>query len=785
MRHGLGEYSVYRHITSAFVCAPLVAHSAIPDEPNNSIAERTASVITITGNRLGSLPTVLPTTIESTTGEQVRQKINATDSQDALKYFPSLLVRKRYAGDYDHAVLSTRASGTGNSARSLVYADGILLSNLLGNGASFTPRWGLVAAEEIERVDVLYGPFSAAYPGNSVGAVVDYVTRMPKRLELHAMVGASGQRFRYGGTDGVFRGGQGSASLGSSAGDFAWWVNVSRLDSRSHPLVFATRAPSATAAEPGTPQVNGAVRQRNRFNQDWLLLGASNLVDTTQDHAKLKLAYRIGEVQLRYTLGFWDNTVQRTPQTWLRDAEGQAVDVNPNNFASLPGGTRNVNIDGQAYGLMAADFGRTRELLTHRIQSLSLKQAGDGLFSWEATASAYDYLRDEVRAWAPVVESAAARAQPLAGRMTNLAGTGWYTLAAKGTWRTGEGWISEAGLQHDAHGLRNRVSATSEWTEGTAEGAALSRFEGDTSLTSVWAQQVLPVASEWRAVAGLRAERWQAHNGLTANGGASFEHPERSQTEYSPKLALAWSPHDEWAFKLATGRAWRFPTVSELFQGGLSASTGALQNGNPDLRPERSQTTELSAEWSGERARARATVFHERTHDALYSQTNTTVTPIITNVQNVDRIRTLGLELAASANWWGAASDFSLTGSVTYADSVIQANANFPASVGKLQPRVPRWRASVLGTWSPHDAFSATLGVRHAGRQFNTLDNTDPNGAVYQGVSDFVVADVRAIWKPAPHWRVALGVDNLNNATYWNFHPYPQRTWFAELRFDL
>ena len=37
---------------------------------------------------------------------------------------PSLLVRKRYIGDYNHAILSSRASGTGNSARSAVYADG-------------------------------------------------------------------------------------------------------------------------------------------------------------------------------------------------------------------------------------------------------------------------------------------------------------------------------------------------------------------------------------------------------------------------------------------------------------------------------------------------------------------------------------------------------------------------------------------------------------------------------------------------------------------------------------
>lgn len=108
---------------------------------------RTLDRIVVTGSRPATLPTQIPTTLETITGRQIEQTINATDAEDALKYFPSLNVRKRFIGDYDHAVLASRASGTGNSARSLVYADGILLSNLLGNGANFTPRWGLVTPE--------------------------------------------------------------------------------------------------------------------------------------------------------------------------------------------------------------------------------------------------------------------------------------------------------------------------------------------------------------------------------------------------------------------------------------------------------------------------------------------------------------------------------------------------------------------------------------------------------------------------------------------------------------
>ena len=150
---------------------------------------RSLGMVTVSAGHPTSLPTQIPTTIEGVTAAQIEQTVNATDSEDALKYFPSLLVRKRYIGDYNHAILSSRASGTGNSARSAVYADGVLLSNYLGNGVgglSFPPRWGLVTPEEIERVDVMYGPFSAAYPGNSVGAVVDYVTRMPTQFEAHA-----------------------------------------------------------------------------------------------------------------------------------------------------------------------------------------------------------------------------------------------------------------------------------------------------------------------------------------------------------------------------------------------------------------------------------------------------------------------------------------------------------------------------------------------------------------------------------------------------------------------
>jgi iron complex outermembrane receptor protein len=67
------------------------------------------------------------------------------------------------------------------------------------------------------------------------------------------------------------------------------------------------------------------------------------------------------------------------------------------------------------------------------------------------------------------------------------------------------------------------------------------------------------------------------------------------------------------------------------------------------------------------------------------------------------------------------------------------------------------------------DRWSASLGLRYA----------------YTGFSKFFVADVRAQYRISRSWLVSAGIDNFSNDCYWAFHPYPQRTYHAELRFDL
>lgn len=731
---------------------------------------KTLGTVTVTSGQPTSLPTQIPTTIEGVTGKQVEDTVNAFDSEDALKYFPSLNVRKRYIGDYDHAVLASRASGTGNSARSLVYADGILLSNLLGNGASYTPRWGLVTPEEIERVDVLYGPFSAAYPGNSVGAVVDYVTRMPKQFEGHAKLSGFSQGYKQYGTDATYTGQQASAALGNKSGDWSWWLDVNRLDSNGQPIAFANKLVSAgIVGNAGTP-VTGAILDKNPQNKDWVILGATNQIHTIQDHAKVKLAYDFSPtVRASYTLGWWSNDATRTSASYLRDAAGNPVY------------SGNVNLNGRQYALAASDFALSKGKLEHVMHGLSVKSNTKGIWDWEIAASLYDYAKDLVRS--PTLALPAASAGG-AGRITDMDGTGWHALSLKGSWRP-DGMqgahVLDIGYQRDSYKLRTLVSNTADWINGSAS-TRVSAFNGNTELNSLYAQDTWRLAPEWKTTLGGRLEQWRAFDGEVGNASSTLPFGERKETHFSPKAAIAFQAAPQWALKASLGRAVRMPTVAELYQGSISSNV--VVNNDPKLKPEKSWTSELTAERELENGVLRATLFHEDTRDALYSQTNVTVSPNVTNIQNVDQIRTTGLELAYQASDVGLRG-LDLMSSLTYADSSIVKNDKFPDSVGKWQPRVPNWRANFLASYRPDDKWTYTLGARYSGKQYGTLDNSDPNGATYTGVSSYFVTDVRVRYRLARQWTASIGIDNLNNAKYWAFHPYTQRTVIAELKFDL
>ena len=162
------------HLRPLAALIPLLVSGLV--QAQGVATERELTPVSVSGQRT-TLDPNLPTTTASVTREELDLR-SFTSTEDALTYAPNLTIRKRYIGDRN-ALIGGRSNSTLQAQRGLVYVDGYLISNFLGRFNA--PRWNIVSPEEVERVDVLYGPFSAIYPGNSIGTTVAVSTRQLRR----------------------------------------------------------------------------------------------------------------------------------------------------------------------------------------------------------------------------------------------------------------------------------------------------------------------------------------------------------------------------------------------------------------------------------------------------------------------------------------------------------------------------------------------------------------------------------------------------------------------------
>src|ERR1700722_14102451 len=168
----------------------------------------------------------LPQESFSITAKQIDETINLKDPEDAIKYFPSLFVRKRNDGD-NQAVLATRTWGLASSARTLIYYDDLLISALIGNNNSgASPHWNLISSDAIARIDFLDGPFAAAYPGNSIGGVLLITSKMPDHAFASVKETVSVMPWNQYGTKDTYVSSVTSASAGDRQGKLYWLLSV-------------------------------------------------------------------------------------------------------------------------------------------------------------------------------------------------------------------------------------------------------------------------------------------------------------------------------------------------------------------------------------------------------------------------------------------------------------------------------------------------------------------------------------------------------------------------------
>ncbi len=723
--------------------------------------------VIVTANRGAADPSAPDTQI---TAAKAHEQINTVNTEDMLKYAPSLIVRKRHYGDTQDPV-ATRTSGLGASARNLIFVDGIMINSPIGNNNSAaSPHFGVAAPQDVSRIDVLYGPFAARYAGGSIGATINITTRMPDHFELYADALGAVQNFSQYGTDQTNGTWQLGAGVGDRTGGFSWRLSANHLDSYAQPLSYVTLTRPATTSTAGTA-LTGAFSDLNRTGAAILEIGAGNIEHQVQDTDTLKLAYDFTNGwQLAYIASLFHQDDNATSQSYLRNASGNTVY------------TGSSNINGYNYNIAAGSFSNTiyNWQQSQLAQGLSLTSDKSGDFSWEVIASDYAYLNDKQRVPTTALPAALGGA---AGTINRLNGTGWYTLDANGVWRGWQDHEVSFGVHRDAESFAQAKNNLTDWILGGL-GTLTSAAKGRTATNALWTQDIWSLTPQVKAALGLRYEDWRAYGGTnySASPALNVSQPRISASTVSPKASLAWQVSDAWKLTGSWGIAYRMPTVTELYQ---SVTTGTfLSVPNPNLKPERASSYELAAEYRKDSGLFRLSFFKEDVSSALLSQSAPLVagsTSLYSYVQNVDRTQVQGVEFVVD-QYDAFIPGLELMGSLTAADGRIKRDSAFAAAVNKFIPGVPKLKGNILATYRL-DQWSFSLGARYSDRSFGTIDNSDPVSQTYQGFAGYWVADARVRYKLDQNWNLSVGVDNLGNDKYFLYHPFPQRTFVMEVHY--
>lgn len=227
---------------------------------------------------------------------------------------------------------------------------------------------------------------------------------------------------------------------------------------------------------------------------------------------------------------------------------------------------------------------------------------------------------------------------------------------------------------------------------------------------------------------GARFDRWRntdaflATRPLAAVGTPSINiFRDRTETAFSPQGSLLYRLTERFSLNASVYRAFRAPTLNELYRGFRVGDVLTLSNEN--LRAERltggeagGQFTSTNRRWS-----SHATFFWTEVTRPVANVTLRVQPGLITRQrQNLGRTRSRGLELewdAALSNRW------SLSGGYLFVDTSV---LEFPASTaieGKRLPQVPRHSFTFQARYIKPSLFTLAFQGRASSSQFDDDQN--------------------------------------------------------------
>lgn len=793
------------YLSGAIAAEPATAtkKSAINTDKAKEMPEMTVTDTSTNSTRL--FPNTAKATPSFTIDKlDIETKVNATTVEDSLRYAPGVLVRKRYMGDPSGA-LGIRSSNSFQSTHSLVYADGMPLHNLLRTTSFGAPRWSMVSPSEIESSEVLYGPFSAQYSGNSMGGVIQLNTKMPEKFEAEFDATGMFQTMNRAGRNQTLEGFKTFVAAGNRFDKFSIWGSYNHFENQGQPQTINASARTTPVLNTAAQRTAQARLPRAVGGENYQLPNAApavaygdiGIARPITDLFKVKMGYDFtDDLQGRFTFGYENrqDTVNDA-NSLLKNPDGTtnwggatvATAANPtggglsaNTTYYNPLFNQNIIVPGSVFNVSNVE----RNAFNY---GLSLKGKISTNWKIDTTASYYDAKNHDVRS---ILNPNHPQNQNKGQIIDEKAWWASYDLKLATDKFLGRDDVSfMGGYQFNHASLGLKTYSSNNYAAQTTS-ALLNDNAGATQTNSLFSQMEWRFLPDWSVMAGARYDLWQTMDAhvydynLPANSRLRIQNYEnRDASRISPKASLEFSPNN-WTFRYSFSKAYRFPIAEEMYSSQNTLNRAAIAY--PGLGPEHGYFHNLMAQYDIPRGYVRANIFYDQVSDEINNTFQTINGLTTTAFLPIDQTETVGVDLTYQQN-----DVFKLPVDLMFNTVImnkeITKNARNPLLVGNQWDRLPRLQMNGTVTYHIMPTWDGSVGVRYRSDAFQTLANTDVASEVMGGTDESTFVDLKTVYR-LPVYKnlkstVSAGIDNVFNETAFENHPYPQRTYFVSASF--
>ncbi|MBI4740703.1 MAG: TonB-dependent receptor [Betaproteobacteria bacterium] len=298
------------------------------------------------------------------------------------------------------------------------------------------------------------------------------------------------------------------------------------------------------------------------------------------------------------------------------------------------------------------------------------------------------------------------------------------------------------------------LTAGGEFREETLKNSGLIGGKDDATHKALFVQDEFFLADKLALTAGLRADNHEIFG-----------------TEASPRAYLVWEAAPALVVKGGYGHAFKAPTLKQISPSYVGAEGPHTFMGNAKVKPEKSDSLEIVADWKRGPLSLRGTLFHTKVEDLI--------TYRLLSVVGIRRTYLYDNVNKASISGFEAGFTWDVGGSLSWNTDLTLLKTKDKATGKTLEDRPDATLASRLD-WTIGDGWGARGGLEYVGAQTGA-------GLGLPGYSLWNASIGKHLGKT---FSLRAGVNNLSDVRLAEKSPNfgyaePGRTLFATLRADF